>query len=161
LGQDYLKKSDVSLKEIIEDCLGDFQDKIKDRHVNVYFDIFPPLVSVFASLVRRLYTNLIANAFDHVPQGPFAMHFTVKNVGSSWTYGVKNTGSCIPQDQLTQVFKIFRKADLAHKDGTGIGLSICKKIIDRHGGRIKAQSSDDEVHIQFTFEQGEGKSESD
>jgi two-component system, sensor histidine kinase and response regulator len=156
LGQDDFKRSNMNLKEIIEDCLGDFQDKIKSRHVKIYFDLFPPLVSVFASLVKRLYTNLIANAFDHVPQGSFDMHFTVENSGPSWIYGVKNTGSYIPQDQLTQIFKIFRKADLTHKDGTGIGLSICKKIIDRHGGRIKAQSSDEGVHIQFTFEKERG-----
>jgi signal transduction histidine kinase len=161
LGQEDFKRSDVNLKEIIDDCLDDFQGKIKGRCVKVYFDLFPLMVSVFPSLVKRLYTNLIANAFDHVPQGPFDMYFTVENAGSSWIYGVKNTGSSIPQDQLTQIFKIFRKADLAHKEGTGIGLSICKKIIDRHGGRIKAQSSDEGVHIQFTFEQGEGKSESD
>lgn len=161
LGQDEFKRNNVSLKEIIESCLGDFQDKIQDHRVKIYFDTFPPFVNVFASLVKLLYTNLIANAFDHAPQGPFTMHFTVKNVEPSWIYGVKNTGSHIPQDQLTQIFKIFRKADLAHKEGTGIGLSICKKIIDRHGGKIQAQSSDEGVHIQFTFEKGEKESESD
>jgi signal transduction histidine kinase len=161
LGQDDFERSNVSLKEIIEGCLSDFQDKIKDRRVKIYFDLFPPIVSVFASLVKRLYTNLIANAFDHVPRGSFAMHFTVENSGSPWIYGVKNTESRIPQDQLTQIFKIFRKADLAHKEGTGIGLSICKKIIDRHDGQIHAQSSDEGVHIQFTFEKGGRESESD
>ena len=69
-----------------------------------------------------------------------------------WIFGVRNTKSSIHSDQLNNIFKIFRRGNTHNKEGTGVGLSICKKIIDRHNGNIYAESDRDSVHIKFTFE---------
>ena len=102
-----------------------------------------PLPEVYAdgAMVRRLLDNLIGNAIKYVPPGEVA-HVTVtaRSVDHMVEVTVADQGIGIPEDQRDRVFESFHRATGATEyDGHGIGLSVCKRIVERHGGRISAQ----------------------
>lgn len=158
LGAEAPMRAPASLRPLIEDCLLQFSDELEARHVRVRFDDFPPSTDLYLTFAPRLYANLIRNALNHVETDGFELHFTAQASSGTWTFGVRNTGSSIPRDKCRDIFNIFRKAGPSHRKGTGLGLTICRKIIERHRGKIFAESGADEVHVQFTF--GEHSNES-
>ena len=142
-------RSKVNLRTLIEDCLKPYGDVINEKDAQIRFDVFPDEVSVYPTLVRLLYDNMIRNVLDHVHIRKFSILFTAEKIHKAWWFGVKNTGSSISKDQFGDIFKMYRKADRFAKDSSGIGLTICKKIVDRHNGVIKVESGEDFVHFKF------------
>ena len=69
------------------------------------------------------------------------MTITARRFGEFWEFAIADNGIGISADECVQVFEIFRRLHTADEyPGTGIGLSICKKIVETHGGRIWAES---------------------
>lgn len=151
IGCETLQRESVDLKQVIERCLEGWWDQLRERNAQVQFDSFPREANVYRPLITSLYNNLVGNVLDHALGNGFEIRFTAENSRSGWVFGVRNTGSAISANRLNDVFKVFRKADGARTDGRGIGLSVCKKIVDRHHGRIFANSGDDYTHIQFAL----------
>jgi hypothetical protein len=151
IGYGELNREPVDLKQLIEQCLAGHEDLIRRFKPRIEFDLQESSACVYTSLVKILYDNLIKNVFDHVEKKRFEIRFTSEEKDGAWVFGVLNTGSQIPQERLQDIFKMFRKWDTRRSDGSGIGLSICKRIIDRHHGKIFAESGNDFSHIKFTF----------
>ena len=100
-----------------------------------------PEVYADGAMVRRLLDNLIGNAIKYVVPGEVA-HVTVtaRSVDDMVEVTVADEGIGIPADQRERVFEAFHRATGAREyEGHGIGLSVCKRIVERHGGRISAQ----------------------
>ena len=100
-----------------------------------------PEVYADGAMVRRLLDNLIGNAIKYVVPGEVA-HVTVtaRDVDDMVEVTVADEGIGIPADQRDRVFEAFQRAAGATEyDGHGIGLSVCKRIVERHGGRISAE----------------------
>ena len=101
-----------------------------------------PLPEVYAdgAMVRRLLDNLIGNAIKYVAPGEVArVTVTARSVDDMVEVTVADEGIGIPADQRDRVFESFHRATGATEyDGHGIGLSVCKRIVERHGGRISA-----------------------
>lgn len=152
------EKSPTDLRKLIQDILTEYHDQIVEKSVEVLFDTFPPTFQVNESLLRNVYQHLIQNVFDHVPKYPFQLHFTAKKnaqgpTQDSWIFGVKNTGSTLSPEQMDNVFKMYRqdeRGNLSHR--RGIGLTVCKKIIESHRGTIIVNAGDDYVHFQFALD---------
>ncbi|HPF40918.1 MAG TPA: cache domain-containing protein [Phycisphaerae bacterium] len=144
-------RSDVSLPTLIRECLAEVDDQIRSRAVQIRFDDFPATTPIYPELARRLYTNLIQNALYHVHASTFTLEFTAQESEAGWIFGVRNSGSSIPPDRCREVFSIFRKVGKSDPERTGLGLSICRKIVERHRGIIYVESTSDVVHFQFTF----------
>ena len=102
-----------------------------------------PLPEVYAdgAMVRRLLDNLIGNAIKYVAPGEVArVTVTARVVDDMVEVTVADEGIGIPADQRDRVFEAFHRATGASEyDGHGIGLSVCKRIVERHGGRISAE----------------------
>ena len=94
-------------------------------------------------LLDRVMMNLIGNALKFTPAGGRIALGAVK-VGAEVEFYVRDTGPGIPADKLDAVFEKFKQLDrdAAARSGYGLGLSICKKIVEVHGGRIWADSQD-------------------
>jgi len=101
------------------------------------------LPSVYAdpSLVARLVQNLIENAIRfHGAEAP-RIHVSAKRDSSSWVFSVADNGIGIEPEHREQIFQIFHRLhDRMTYPGTGLGLSVCKRIVERWGGRIWVES---------------------
>jgi chemotaxis family two-component system sensor kinase Cph1 len=100
-----------------------------------------PTLCVHAQQIGLVLQNLIANGIKfHGPEPP-KVHVGAKQHGSEWVFSVRDNGIGIDPRHQDRIFQVFQRL---HTDrqyiGTGIGLAICKKIVEHHGGRIWVES---------------------
>jgi signal transduction histidine kinase/FixJ family two-component response regulator len=94
--------------------------------------------------LTHLFQNLISNALKYRSDRAPEIMITAVQDGSYWRFAVQDNGIGIPAEFRTQIFGIFKRLhDRASYPGTGIGLAICQKIVERYGGRIWAESEID------------------
>ena len=94
-----------------------------------------PEVLAEPQMLRRLLQNLLSNAIKFSPEGePISVSAEAAN--GDWLFRVADRGDGIPTEQGDRVFEMFQRLHGREVPGTGIGLAICKRIVERHGGRI-------------------------
>ncbi|MDA1049729.1 MAG: PAS domain S-box protein [Planctomycetota bacterium] len=102
-----------------------------------------PLPTVTADPVQlgQLFQNLISNALKYRGERRPEVHIGVEQNEEVWTFSVRDNGIGIPQEQFERIFVIFQRLHgQGEYSGLGIGLSLVKRIVDRHGGRIWVES---------------------
>ena len=100
-----------------------------------------PVVEADAAQLVQLFQNLIGNALKFRGDRRPEVHVSAHEVDGRWQFSVQDKGIGIPQDQLERIFVIFQRLHLRDEyPGTGIGLAVCKRIVERHNGRIWAES---------------------
>jgi len=117
-----------------------------------------PLPTVLADEVQlgQLFQNLVGNALKfHGPAAP-RVHITARQEGNEWVFAVQDNGIGIDPKYWKDIFDVFRRLHPREEyPGTGIGLAICKKIVERHGGRIWVESQPGEgATFYFTLPRG-------
>ncbi|WP_027483329.1 sensor histidine kinase [Deinococcus pimensis] len=99
-----------------------------------------PLMTLDARRVTQVIQNLLSNALSHTPPGG-RIDVVVRHEGTSLSVDVQDTGVGIAADKLPFVFdRLYRAEDARSEGGSGLGLSICKSIVEAHGGRIGIRS---------------------
>ncbi len=94
-----------------------------------------------ATLLTQLFTNLLANAVKFRSERPLRIEVGAERTFGGWVIAISDNGIGIPAGELQQTFMIFQRGHgTIDRPGTGIGLAICKKIVERHGGWIAAAS---------------------
>ena len=102
-----------------------------------------PLPAVKGDLIQltQLFQNLVGNAIKFRDQRPPVVHVGARQLGTEWEFFVKDNGIGIDPGRADRLFMMFQRLhDHAKYPGTGIGLATCKKIVERHGGRIWVRS---------------------
>ncbi|MBK8782666.1 MAG: PAS domain S-box protein [Anaerolineales bacterium] len=100
-----------------------------------------PTVDADATQLAQLFQNLIGNAIKFRSERPPQIYVEVKDLGNVWQFSVRDNGIGIEPQYFERIFLVFQRLHTRREyPGTGIGLSICKKIVDRHGGRIWIES---------------------
>jgi len=100
-----------------------------------------PQVAVEAVHLQQLFQNLISNAIKYRSEKPPEVCISARNRGAFWEFSVKDNGLGIDPQYNRQIFKPFKRLHgRASHPGTGIGLAICQKIVDRYGGHIWIES---------------------
>jgi two-component system sensor histidine kinase/response regulator len=90
----------------------------------------------------QLLQNLISNALKYRRAIAPRIHIGVEDKVDHWQFSVSDNGEGIDPKQFNRVFQIFQRLHAEHEQpGAGIGLSICKRIVERHGGRIWIESA--------------------
>jgi PAS domain S-box-containing protein len=100
-----------------------------------------PALAVDANQIAMLFQNLIGNAIKFRGGRPPEIDVSARWQAGHWVFAVRDNGIGIEPQYYEQIFQIFRRLHTRKQyPGTGIGLAICKKIVERHGGRIWVQS---------------------
>ena len=94
--------------------------------------------------MRRVFGNLIGNAVRHAaPAGPLSIRVRCRREGGNVSFAVSDNGSGVAPEELEHIFEPFRTGDAARGEGRGLGLAICRSIVEAHGGRIRAEAAEE------------------
>src|SRR5277367_4127179 len=132
---------ETSSEEALQRALLNLRGAIADSGALVTYDPLPSVLADEMQLVQ-LFQNLVGNAIKYQKPGTPKIHISAsKNGGSKWTFSVKDNGLGIDPQYFERIFVMFQRLHKREEfAGTGIGLAICKKIVERHGGEISVQS---------------------
>lgn len=136
------KFRDVNLNEVFKLTISNLKISISEKNARVTSDKLPVLSADEGQMVQ-LFQNLIGNALKFCTRSPL-VHVSCSEEPDHFLFSVKDNGIGIEPQYFNKIFKIFQR--LLPKDefeGTGIGLAICKRIVERHGGRIWVESIPD------------------
>jgi signal transduction histidine kinase len=140
------------LGDAVERALRGLREMVERTGAKVEYEGLPAITAQHDLLVQLLH-NLIGNAIKFQKPGVTPLvHIDARREGEFWQITVADNGIGIPQDQLDNVFVVFRRLHATHEyEGTGIGLAICRKIAGHHGGSIWATSdaSGSQFHVRL------------
>jgi signal transduction histidine kinase len=129
----------VSLDKLLSDALTSLQAAIHESGAVVDADPLPTL-AVDALQFTQLFQNLIGNAIKYCgPQAP-VVKISARRSSSEWLFSVKDNGQGFDPQYAERIFGLFQRLQNREVDGTGMGLSISRRIVERHGGKIWAES---------------------
>lgn len=134
---------ECSLQEIVDNVLDDLSQKILDQNAQISVPELPCL-SVCEHEVRQLFQNLISNALKFIEADKQArVTITAKALSeNTWQFSVEDNGIGIAADSYERIFVLFQRLHTREEfDGTGIGLAMCKKIVENHNGKIWLESN--------------------
>jgi two-component system CheB/CheR fusion protein len=137
----------VPLTNLIGEALGILGPAVRDAGADIIDTTGPIPVWVHESEAVRLFQNLIANALKYRAAGrPLRISIATEDKGDVVLVGIADNGIGISQEQNDRIFRMFQR--LHGRDeyggGTGIGLAVCRKIVEHHGGRIWVESREGE-----------------
>jgi len=122
-------------------ALANLQQAIGATGAVVTYDAMPTVWGD-GSQLARVFQNLIGNAIKFRGHRPPRIHVSARQDGDRWVFSVRDNGIGIPREFHEQIFEVFRRLHTQTEyPGSGIGLAICKKIVERHGGRIWVEST--------------------
>jgi len=133
----------VDLNELLKNVLSLNRNLISDKKAKVSVDDLPDIVASKSS-IRQLFMNLISNAIKYHSEetAPF-VKVTAQEDEKRWTFSVQDNGIGINREYSEKIFNIFQRLHGNDEySGTGMGLAICKKIVEEHGGDIWVESEE-------------------
>ncbi|HZA21999.1 MAG TPA: ATP-binding protein, partial [Dehalococcoidia bacterium] len=130
----------VNCEEVLGWVLSNLQAAIEEAQAVVTHDPLPEVMGD-ATQLMQVFQNLLANAMKFRKLEPPRVHISVEGSGEEFIFSVTDNGIGIEPEFHQRIFEIFQRLHTRDRyPGTGIGLAICQRIIDRHGGRIWVES---------------------
>ncbi|SEV96482.1 ATP-binding protein [Natrinema salifodinae] len=130
----------VDLNEELADVQKNLELRITESNADITIDDLPR-VTGDRSQLRQVFQNLLSNAIEYSGDETPTIFVTAERNDAMWTISVRDEGIGMQPDQQERIFEPFQRLH-SHDEhaGTGIGLALCKRIIERHGGRIWVDS---------------------
>ncbi|AEH36500.1 PAS domain S-box protein [Halopiger xanaduensis] len=130
----------TDLNAVVDEVLADLQFRIEESGAEIAVEDLPEL-AVDDSQLRQVFQNLLSNAITYSGDEPPRVRIGADRRGDEWVIAVEDRGIGIDPDDQERVFTIFdRLHSRADYEGTGIGLALCERIVERHGGEIWVDS---------------------
>jgi PAS domain S-box-containing protein len=148
----------VNTQELVTRAIATLKLAVEETAATVTSDPLPTLTAD-GSQLERLFQNLIGNAIKYHGPEPPRIHISAHWNGKEWLFSVRDNGIGIDPQYAQQIFVIFQRLHgKGEYEGTGIGLAVCKKIVEAHGGTIWVESELDKgATFYFTIpSEGEG-----
>jgi light-regulated signal transduction histidine kinase (bacteriophytochrome) len=132
----------TSAEKVLGGALAALENEISSCGAVVTHDDELPTVLADEAQLIQVFQNLLANALKFRKQGETArVHVGAERVEDAWRFSVTDEGIGIPAQDHDRIFEVFQRLHMEEEyPGVGIGLALCKRVIERHGGRIWVES---------------------
>jgi PAS domain S-box-containing protein len=140
LGSREKKREPVDCVKLLELTIRKMKEAIETTGAVIRYDTLPTVIGDGAQL-GQVFQNIIDNSLKFRGDAPPYIHVSAERKEQDWLFSVNDNGVGMEAQSLEQIFMIFRRLPAAQQyPGTGMGLAMCKKIIQRHAGQIWAES---------------------
>ncbi|HBZ68544.1 MAG TPA: hypothetical protein DEP35_01820 [Deltaproteobacteria bacterium] len=130
----------TNCEAVLRQALDNLKTSMEENGAVVTHDGLPTVFANSPQLIQ-LFQNLIGNAIKFRGSEPPRIHVSASRNGNGWTFAVRDNGIGIAPEYAKRIFILFQRLHSREKySGTGIGLAICQKIVERHGGHIWVES---------------------
>lgn len=130
---------ELNLNNLLESIIQPFEKELTELGAYVKTEIKAKNIYVYPILFKRLFNNLINNSIKYRSQNPLEINITCEENYDNYLFSIKDNGIGIPSEHLNSIFKIFKSLK-PDNSNNGIGLSVCKKIVEHHNGKIWVES---------------------
>jgi len=131
---------ETDIEKVLETALTNLRVAVEESQATVTHDPLPALM-IDATQITQIFQNLLGNAIKFRGERPLQIHIGAQEVDNTWRFEVRDNGIGIEPQYFERIFGVFQRLHTRHEYlGTGIGLSLCKKIVERHGGSIWVES---------------------
>ncbi|HEY4360015.1 MAG TPA: chemotaxis protein CheB [Bryobacteraceae bacterium] len=144
LGYSHVVRADLHITRVSPEAalsvaLMNLQMAIQASDARITFDHLP-VVEMDETQLVQLLQNLISNSIKYRGPEPPQIHISAREAGPDWAFSVRDNGIGIDMKYADQIFAVFKRLHGGALPGSGVGLAICKKILERRGGRIWVES---------------------
>ena len=130
----------TAMETVLKAALNNLTNAVKESQAIITHDPLPAVMGDDKQLAQ-LFQNLLSNAVKFGGAQPPRIHISAKQTDGEWLFSVRDHGIGLDPQYADRIFVIFQRLHTrAEYPGTGIGLAICKKIVERHGGRMWVES---------------------
>lgn len=130
----------INMSNVLNNVLSNLHTSIEEMNARITNDPLP-VIKGDPTQIMQLLQNLITNALKFHGREPPKIHVSAADLGGHWKFGVSDNGIGIDPSHQKQIFHLFKRLHSnSEYPGTGIGLSICKRIVERHNGKIWIES---------------------
>ena len=133
--------TEVDLNEVANWAVSNLQMAIGSNSAVLHMDELPKVQGNSVQLVQ-VYQNLIGNALKYARDAAPVIYVRAQDLGSEWELSVEDNGQGIPPEYREKVFGLFKRLHGRSVPGTGIGLAVAHKIVQRHGGKIWVEAAE-------------------
>jgi PAS domain S-box-containing protein len=157
MNQQELEREEVDLNMLLEDIIKLDQSAISESNASISWDDLPT-VNAARTPIRQVFENLINNGIKYrKPDEDPEITITAVEQNDYWQFAVSDNGIGIKEEFQDNIFAIFKRLHTQDEySGTGIGLSVCQKIVEKHGGKICVDSKEGEGStFYFTIKKNE------
>jgi two-component system sensor histidine kinase KdpD len=141
-GAVHLQKEWHPLEEVVGAALTRLEGRLKNRPIKTHFPPNLPLVRMDGVLIEQVLINLLENALKYTPpESPIEL--SASGTDKAILFEVADRGPGLPEGEERRIFDKFYRVDPAQEGGVGLGLTICRGIIEAHGGNIWAENRPD------------------
>lgn len=141
IGKGQIEKEPVPLNDVLKKVLQNLDDLIRSSEACIMVNNHLPVIQGNLSQLRQLFQNLLENSLKYRSELSPEITIDFTSQDKSWQISICDNGIGIDPQFSERIFKIFQRLHLKEEyEGTGIGLAICKRVVEHHGGKIWIES---------------------
>ena len=137
-----VNKRNINIREVVKGILADMEKEIGQKSANIALGDLPVSIIADKPLMELLIQNLISNALKYMPEGRVPeVNISSTKKANTYVFEVKDNGIGISRDEKQDIFGLFKRLHTTKEyEGSGVGLALCKRIIEGHKGKIWVES---------------------
>lgn len=131
----------VEVEEVVRDAIQDLDALIREHDAEVTVGTLP-CVRLDREQLHVVFLNLLENAVKYTADGPSRVHVDAERINGDWRLSVEDNGIGIEPEKAEEIFELFERSyRVQQSEGIGLGLALCKQIIQQHEGEIWVEST--------------------